>query len=139
MAYFDMADEIWTLPEDLIYAYTRAQAVEDGEQILLEGKLADMAREAGWVIPVYLTSTVFSILERVRDNKRTASDFEGVLWDILYMGGLHARRNTGDTVKFNVYITGAGRQKRWLFIAEVGAVDIDNPAPCVTIMLPEDL
>ena len=125
--------------EDLIYVYTRKQAVGDGVQILLDNELALMARQAGWVLPIYLTNSVYAILETVRDNKRTASDFNGVLWDILYMGALHAKRNTGDTIQFYVHIKGAGRKRNWLFVAKVAAIDIDNPNPCVTIMLPEDL
>ena len=59
------------------------------------------------------------------------------MWDILYMAKL-GKDLSQDTKKFQVIITGTGRKKYHTFYIQVGATDIDNADPCLTIMLPED-
>lgn len=46
---------------DLIYAYTRAQAIEDGEQILADDiheLMAYIVKRWGYKYPIYITRTV---------------------------------------------------------------------------------
>lgn len=121
----------------IIYSYTRKQAVEDGEQVKLEGELADLAKEAGWRFPVYLTRSVWNIIEKAVNNKNHLNDLKGVLWDILWMAARSAKRG-GSVINFSVAITGAGRNRNWNMIANCGPTDIDDPSPAITIMLPKD-
>lgn len=121
---------------EIIYSYTRKQAIEDGEQVLLDQKLT---REAGYKYPVYLTRSVWNLVEMAVNNKKHCNDLEGVLWDILYMSiRNHTRRLDTSTYQFVVIITGTGRIRNHTMLVSCGPTDIDNPAPAITIMLPED-
>ena len=124
---------------DVIYSYTRKQAIEDGDQMLLSDDDAATARESGFRYPVYLTGSVVNLMIRAVENKRCHNDWNGVLWDVLFMASLAVRRaGDNDTAYFKVVITGAGRTRNHQMLIKVGAVDIDDPAPCFTIMFPED-
>lgn len=117
---------------------SRAQALENGDQVKLEGDLAELAREAGWRYPIYLTRSVWHVVETAVNNKRHLNDLEGVLWDILWMARYAAQRQGGDTITFTVRITGAGRRRNWRMMSKVGPTDYDDPTPAVTIMFPDD-
>jgi hypothetical protein len=62
--------------ENIIYAYTRKQAVEDGEQV----DVSTTAAEAGIRFPVFLTRRVFDAYVAVPPNV-TGQDEAGRLWD----------------------------------------------------------
>jgi len=126
--------------EDVIYSYTRKQAVDDGFQIKLDGKLESLVKEAGFKYPVFITSSLWNVIERAVANKRHLNDLDGVLWDIFSVLKWAIKRNgTRDTIWFTVKITGAGRKQNFQLVAQIGATDIDDPRPAFTIMLPEDL
>ena len=124
--------------EDVIFSYTRKQALADGSQTLLEGEHADMAKQAGWKYPVYLTQSVVTLINIAVDNPKCYNDFKGILWDILFMASLHAKACQGDTFRFKVIITGTGRKRNHIMVAKIGPTDFDNPEPAITIMFPED-
>jgi hypothetical protein len=123
-------------PEDIIYSYTRAQAIEDGEQMPLEGELATMAREL-YKYPVYLTRSVVSLVERAVAHPKWCNDWAGVVWDILWMSR-HGKSVAGDTQRFKVTITGTGRRRLYDMLIQCGPTDIDDPSPALTVMLPEE-
>ena len=133
-----IAEEATFEPVPIIYSYSRRQAIEDGYQFPLTGEHAAMARQAGWQHPVYLSGGVHDLIERAVANKRHCNDYDGVLWDILYMGARGARRVTSNKFHFQVVITGAGRKRNHVLKAEIGATDIDDPAPAITFSLPEE-
>jgi len=123
---------------EIIYSYTQKQAIEDGLQVRLENEQAQLAKEAGYKYPVYMTSGVWGLVERAINNKRCYNDLNGVLWDIFYMSRC-AGKMLNDRIKtFQVIITGTGRTKKHTLYVECGPVDIDDPAPCLTFMLPEE-
>jgi hypothetical protein len=85
-----MSDDIFN-PDDVIFAYTRAQALTDG--VLVD--VSATAREAGFTIPVALTLAVFEDCVRWTDadrQRRGAQDEAGRLWDVLFMASLAIRR-----------------------------------------------
>lgn len=111
--------------EDIIYAYTRAQAIEDGEQV----DVSEIAAEAGIRYPAYVTvpSNVFG------------QDEAGRLWDILWMCRDAIRRAPTDLTRigFSIYVRNNNRSARMRqLVAECGPVDIDDPRPAITIMMP---
>lgn len=118
---------------DIIHAYTRKQALEDGAQFEVDPNLAN---EAGFKVPVYMTSGVNNLIGKAVENENHCNDVNGVTWDILsvLMSTIRAARESS-MVKFTVIITGAGRKKNHEFVAEIGPVDMDNQAPALTIML----
>ena len=102
-------------------------------------ELEAVAKEAGYKYPVFLTSGVLGLIERAVDNQKYCNDFTGVLWDILYMSRVAGQSVNERTTKFQVIITGTGKRKHHTMYIECGPMDIDDPAPVLTIMLPEDL
>ena len=123
---------------EIIYSYTRKQAIEDGMQWRVSGEYESMPREVGYKWPVYLTSGVVGLIERAINNKKHCNDFGGVLWDVLHMSRVMSRSVNDRLREFKVIITGAGRAKYHTLYIASGPVDIDDPAPCLTIMLPEE-
>lgn len=77
---------------ETIYTYTREQAIEDG--VLID--VSEIAKEAGFKIPVALTAAVYSIVENI-PNSRSWQDVDGRLWDVLWMGSCGARNNRGNS------------------------------------------
>jgi hypothetical protein len=122
---------------EVIYAYTRKQAIEDGYQILLTGEHAELARDAGWKYPVYLTRGVWDLIEQAVTSKTHCHDLTGVLWNILLMARF-GKDIAEDTRTFTVIITGCGRNRKQQLYLQVGPTDMDDPAPAITIMLQED-
>lgn len=122
---------------DVIYTYTRKNAIEDGFQVLLTGDHAQLAKEAGWKYPVYLTRGVWDLVEKAVASENHCNDMVGVLWDILFMARF-GRDISNDTRAFTVIITGCGHKHDHLFYLQVGPTDIDDPLPAITIMLEDD-
>jgi hypothetical protein len=76
---------------DLIHSYSRAEALADG--VLID--VTETAREAGFRVPVALTSTVWSdcVAWTDEDSARVVyQDEAGRLWDVLWMALVAARR-----------------------------------------------
>ena len=79
---------------DVIYSYSRAQAIEDG--VLCD--LSSVAREAGLKFPVAVTSRVFELLN---DTTQPGQSFQGRAWDLLWILRLAIKRSSGtDTIYF---------------------------------------
>ena len=117
---------------EIIHAYTRAQALEDG--VLID--LTDLAREAGFRFPVAVTQGVWAVLNPTKELKSAGQDMTGRAWDMLTILR-HAIRSASrtDEVRFAP-----------LFIREPGekAVPVelwskcgpgDDAEPVITIML----
>ena len=121
---------------EVIYAYTRAQALEDG--VLVD--VSEMAKEAGIRFPVAVTATVYGKYVEVPDGV-TAQDETGRLWDILWMFRCVASRCQGDTLQFQLYVRNHNRERldhRDLMTLKAVCGPGDNAEPVVTIMLPDE-
>ena len=64
---------------EVIHAYTRAQAIEDG--VLVD--LSDLAREAGFRFPVAVTQGVWAVLNPKKELEAVGQDMTGRAWDML--------------------------------------------------------
>jgi hypothetical protein len=117
----------------IILQYTRKQALEIGQQVKLDGELATIARDAGFIWPVYITSGVKGLIEKAIAGG--SYDFKGVLWDVLCLAARTGQKLSESTKKFKVKISGLNYE----LYAQVGATDIDDAAPCITIMMERDL
>jgi hypothetical protein len=120
----------------VIYSYTRKQALADGVQV----DVSTVAKEAGFRIPVFMTDTVFNAYVKVPEGV-AAQDESGRLWDILYM--LHCAikksRPGQDRLSFQLYVRNDNRKPKLVtLLSACGALDIDDPAPSITIMVPSD-
>jgi hypothetical protein len=124
--------------QQVIHSYTRQEAIENGEQILASGELANIARSIGYKYPVYMTRGVFELVEKAVNNQKHCNDWNGVFSDLMTMSRHCARVISPSCNQFVCIITGTGRVKKHTFYLEVGAMDINDPEPVMTLMLPDD-
>jgi hypothetical protein len=122
--------------DELIYAYTREQALEDG--VLVDanvGEFAEVTRQF-FKIPVAMTAALFDLIKQAVDNPDWCNDYKGVWHDICWMAFNQSKRHGGGaSVTFLVIITGTGRKRNHWLRATVGATGPSDPSPCMTVML----
>src|ERR1039458_4072088 len=88
---------------DVIYSYTRKQAIEDG--VLVD--ITEMAKEAGIKYPVAITSTAFFGYV-APDPMPPGQDLKGRLWDLCTMFKLAPRKTDGPNLEFKVQFVLSG-------------------------------
>ncbi len=126
---------------EVIYSYTRKQAIDDG--VLID--TTEMAKEAGFKWPVALTAAAWAdcVAWSDADNELQAhQDQSGRLWDVLFMASYAIRtaNNSDQQLPFDLYrIARDGRateSQRLTLKIILGPGD--NGEPVITIMLPEE-
>ena len=120
----------------VIYSYTRAQAVADGVQV----EVTKTAQEAGIKFPMFLTRAVFEAYVAVPPDV-TGQDEAGRLWDVVWMTrfGIIRARPGCDRIPVAFYVRNDNRAARLVkLIATCGALDIDDPQPAITLMMPDE-
>ena len=118
------------------YSYTRAQALADGVQV----DVTKTAAEAGIRFPVFLTRTVFDAYVTAHANV-AGQDGEGRLWDVVWMLGyeMHHSRPGSNRLEFALYVRNDNRPARLVkLVAICGPLDIDDPRPAITVMMPDE-
>lgn len=121
---------------EIIYSYTRKQAIADGFQV----EVTETAKEAGIRFPVFLTRSVFDAFVTVPPNV-SGQDEAGRLWDIVWMLRFAIRKAAQghDRLPFALYVRNDNRAPRLVkLIATCGALDMDDPQPAITVMLPDE-
>ena len=122
---------------DVVYQYTRSQAIADGFQI----EVTKTAEEAGIRFPVFITRGVYEQCVAVPPGV-TGQDESGRLWDLIWMLRFAIIRSRPGTSRLAValYVRNSNSHPPRLtkLIATAGAVDIDDPAPAITVMLPDE-
>jgi hypothetical protein len=83
--------------EDLVFAYTRKEAIEDGQQALAN---PEICREAGIRYPVYVTAVVHDRYIGFHPDLKGQQNREGRLGDILAMFRFAARSAQMDILSF---------------------------------------
>lgn len=122
---------IWT-DADIIHRYTRAQAIEDG--VLVD--VSTVAREAGIVVPVAITRTVWE--EVITPDPRAVAygqSIQGRLWDAVYMLAHAVRRGVhrGSDLTYGCYFIMKARQRRLIRLtAKCGPGDHGEPVITIT-------
>ena len=119
---------------EVIYSYTRKQAVADGVQV----DLTKTAQEAGIRFPVFITRTAFDAYVTVPPNV-SGQDEAGRLWDIVWMLRIAIQRSQPgcDRIPVALYVRNDNRAAKLVnLIATCGPLDIDDPQPAITVMLP---
>jgi hypothetical protein len=119
---------------EIIYTYTRAQAVADGFQV----EVTKTAQEAGIKFPVFLTRTVYDAFVTVPPEV-TGQDEAGRLWDLIWMTRmaiLRARPGV-DRLPVALYVRNDNQRAKLVkLIATCGPLDIDDPQPAITLQMP---
>ena len=121
---------------EVLYAYTRKQALEDGEQV----DVSETAREAGIRFPVFLTRAVWEKYVRVPEGV-CCQDERGRLWDLVWLLRCTARQTSGPHMVFRLHVRNDNRRGTPPLVtlkAECGPMDIDDPQPAITVTLPEE-
>ena len=121
---------------EVIFAYTRSQAVADGEQV----EVSRRAAEAGIRFPVFLTRGVYEQFVTVPEGVE-GQDETGRLWDILTMlrFAIRGSRAGVDRLPVALYVRNDNRRARLVkLIATCGALDMVDPQPAITVMLPDE-
>lgn len=133
----------------VIYAYTRAQAIEDG--VLVD--VSETAKEAGIKLHTAITEAVYADYVAVPDELKGVQDVSGRLWDVLWMCACAIRSGKikGNEGVFQLIVTtpattpwrsnekrheGSGTQRLVTLKAVCGPSD--DGSPCITIMRPEE-
>jgi len=120
----------------VVYSYTRAQAVADGVQV----EVTKTAQEAGIRFPVFLTRTVYDAYVTLPPVV-SGQDEAGRLWDIVWMTRFAILRARPGAYRIPValYVRNDNRAARLVkLIATCGPLDIDDPAPAITVMMPDE-
>jgi len=121
----------------VIYQYTRSQAIADGFQI----EVTKTAEEAGIRFPVFITRGVYEQCVAVPPGV-TGQDEAGRLWDVVWMLRFAIIRSQPGTSRLTValYVRNSDTKPPRLvkLIATAGAVDVDDPAPAITVLLPDE-
>ena len=124
--------------DDIIFAFTRADALSDGVLVALSDQ---MVNEAGIKVKVAVTRAVWDdyLLPSYLDELPGQS-MEGRTWDLLWMFGCAARRSRHtSTIQFRVLFATMGESgsivtEDVLLKAVCGPGD--DAEPVITIMLP---
>lgn len=118
---------------DNIFTYTRAEAIADGVQFE-----CPLAKEAGYQYPVFITCGIHSLINEA--VKYGVNDYNGVLWDILNVLKVEIRKQPNvKNVRAKVVIIWINdKPKVFEVVASIGAMDFDDAAPALTIMLPNE-
>lgn len=116
---------------EVIYSYTRAQAIEDGVLIPVETSLA---KEAGFKVPISIT---YSLYEKYIKSDIPGQSESGRLWDTLMMLHIKATWYDSSILLFKVtYQMQEDKSESVNLKAVIGPGD--TPEPVLTIMLPHE-
>jgi hypothetical protein len=137
---------------ELIYSYSRAQAIEDGVLVDLNDPSftfrpgLNICAEAGIKYPVAMTIAAFAKTVSELDTPLPpCQDISGRLWDVLTMFPLAAKRG-GSEIRFPVTVVNwvcvggkrINRTKRETVILKALCGPGDSGEPVITIMLPDE-
>lgn len=128
-----MTDKSMFTGENLIFAYTRAEAIADG--VLKD--LTRLAREAGLRYPTAITAAAWAAAVEPPDDCPGQS-VEGRAWDVLQLVRWQAK-NAGqsDRIVFQVRVQVSA--SAWQDIALKAMVHPgDEGEPVITVMLPHE-
>lgn len=120
---------------EIIHAYTRAQAIEDG--VLVD--LSRLAREAGFHWPLAVARSVWGIIEPSAALKKEGQSHTGRAWDLLNILRMELRSaKDGREVLFAPYfLTEPGRPPRQVLMRAVSGPG-DDGEPVINIMMPDE-
>jgi hypothetical protein len=114
---------------DVIFRYTRKQAIEDG--VLVD--ITEAAKDAGIKYPVAITSTAFFGYVAL-DPMPPGQDLKGRLWDLIWMFSVAMRRTSGSEVHFQIlFVMPDSPEPREVTLKAICGPG-DDPTPVLTIM-----
>lgn len=128
-----MNDKPLFTDEDVIFAYTRAEALVDG----VLRNLSELAKEAGIKFPTAITAAAWAAVIEPPDDCPDQSS-EGRAWDVLQLLRWQAMKaGTSDRIDYLVRVQtspGAWRDVALKALVHPG----DSGEPVISIMLPHE-
>lgn len=122
--------------QEFVSIYTRYQAIQDGELVELDAKLA---REAGILLPVACTRALWAIVNPSEKLKKLGQSVTGRLWDLFSMFRFAVRsRPDTDLLFYKCLFLQEGKRRATCFIIKAMLGAGDNGEPVITFMLPEE-
>lgn len=129
-------------PDDFIFRYSRQDAIADGVLVDISAlpDLAPLIKEAGFRIPIAITSTAFqAFIEPSQHAVEAGQDIKGRFWDILVTLHFSIKKSDPRTdsiiFKFSS-VTDSPKVVLCRLKAVIGPDD--DGKPCLTLMLPEE-
>lgn len=140
-----MNNDFWKDAE-IIHAYTRRQAIEDGVLVdLMPPETKELVENAGIKVPVAMTATAFARCVWPVENaeaeawlKNQCQDLKGRLWDVLWMFRCASRGQSADTVLFQFVMQDWETKRRRRMTLKAVIHGGDQGEPVITIMFPEE-
>ena len=130
-----MEKDIWA-DFDVIYAYTRAQALEDGELV----DVSEKAKEAGITCAVAVTSALWGDINII--PAQSGQDVAGRLWDILYMFTRAAKESKSNTIVYTLIMPVKpaynAEDEEGLYRVKAVIGPGDKGEPVITLMRPDE-
>ena len=126
--------------DDLIYSYTRAQALADG--VLVD--VSQMASEAGFRYPTAITADLDARLTPNDREQSLGQSYDGRLWDVLFLASFAARklgradRGSFEVSLFEAEANPSHRTHRRTLSLWMVVGPGDQGEPVITIGFPED-
>lgn len=118
---------------EVIYQYTRAQAIEDG--VLID--VSENAREAGIIFPTAVTAAVWAECVTVPKTAECQDEI-GRLWDILTVLRFSIRQSRGGReIAFTVAVQNDSHKPQPVQLKALCGPG-DSAEPVITIMLPHE-
>jgi hypothetical protein len=97
-----------------------------------------LAAEAGFRIPVALTSAVWAHVVPGEALVAQGQSTEGRLWDVLVLAAVGARRSSGESsFRFDAMFLARGSRRERISLKAVCGPG-DDAEPVITIMLPDE-
>lgn len=127
-----MSAERFFTEDDLIYQYTRREAIQDG--VLVD--VSEMAREAGIRFPVAVTAALwYTYIVPSEEMEGVGQSTKGRLWDCLFLFAMKARKSNGSEFLYEIAFLMEEPEPETIQIkAHCGPGD--DGAPVITLMLP---
>lgn len=116
------------------------------KQALDEGKLrdvSDVAKEAGLLVPVYVTSAVWDSWitpddEGMKNGENEKTRLINMMDKLLYYIRVHRQTNRSNLIYFPVPLTKKGKTENVQLLSQLGPLEKTDHRPCITIMTPEE-
>ena len=105
--------------------------------------VSDIAKEAGLLIPVFITSSLWDTwitpdqksIEDGEDEKARASN---VISKFLHFMRVHRQTSKSNLIYFPVTLKKDGKEEDVQLMSHLGPLEEEDNRPCITIMTPEE-
>ena len=118
---------------------TRKEALEQGKQ----RDITDVAKEAGLLVPVFITSAVWNNWitpddEGIKKGENEQTRLRNVMDKLLYYIRVHRQTSRSNLIYFPVPLSKEGKQENVQLLSHLGPIERTDNRPCITIMIPEE-